>query len=100
MPHSTDRLFKRYSQVHDVDLCVVAKKAVTEYCRITPPQQELMDRHTGNQKRVFISLPDTAMRLLEFWSESTGIPKTRLLEWAIRKLAEDQNKDQEEDNEE
>lgn len=41
-------------------------------------------------------MPDTAMRLLELWSENTGIAKTKLMEWAIRKLAEEQNESEEE----
>lgn len=98
MPYSTTKLFRRYAQVHDVDLCVAAKTAVTEYCRVTPPQQELMDRTGDGQERVFISMPDTAMRLLELWSVNTGIAKTKLMEWAIRKLAEEQNKESEEEN--
>ena len=50
------------------------------------------------QDRIFISMPDTAMRLLELWSSVTGIAKTKLMEWAIRKLAEEQNKSEEEGN--
>lgn len=96
MPHSTTKLLRQYAQLHDVDQCVIAKKAVTDFCRITPSQQELLD-HGGGQERIFISLPDTAMRLLEFWSASTGIAKTKLMEWAIRKLAEEQIKESEEE---
>lgn len=95
MPHSTAKQFRRYAQIHDIDLCVAAKKAVTDYCRHTPSIQDLAERG-GRQERVFISLPDTAMRLLELWSANTGIAKTKLMEWAIRKLAEDEN-NQEED---
>ena len=90
IPHSTAKAFRRYAQIHDIDLCVVAKIAVTEYCKMTPPAQELMERSDG-QERVFISMPDTAMRLLELWSANTGIAKTKLMEWAIRKLADEQN---------
>lgn len=96
MPHSTTKLLRRYSQIHDVDLCVAAKEAVTKFCRQAPPPQELM-RHNTGQERMFISLPDTAMRLLELWSVNTGIAKTKLMEWAIRKLAEEQNKESEEE---
>lgn len=90
MPHSTVKAFRRYALLHDVDLCVAAKTAVTDYCRMTPPPQELMDRGTEMHERMFVSMPDTAMRLLELWSENTGIQKQQLLEWAIRKLAHDQ----------
>lgn len=95
MPHSTAKMFRRYAQVHDLDLCVVAKMAVTEYCRMTPHPNELMGKEE-KQDRMFISMPDTAMRLLELWSRVTGIAKTKLMEWAIRKLAEEQNKSEEE----
>ena len=95
MPHSTVKLFRRYAQIHDIDLCVVAKMAVTKYCRRTPHSQDLMER-TEKQERIFISMPDTAMRLLELWSENTGIANTKLMEWAIRKLAEEQNESEEE----
>lgn len=98
MPHSTAKQFRRYGQIHDVDLCVVAKIAVTRYCKRIPSAQDIMNR-TETQERVFISMPDTAMRLLELWSENTSIPKTKLMEWAIRKLAEDQNKEEETENE-
>lgn len=99
MPCSTAKLFRRYAQIHDIDLCVAAKTAVTEYCRQTPPMQELSNQG-GLQERVFISMPDTAMRLLELWSENTGIPKAKLMEWAIRKLAGDkENKEEEKKNE-
>ena len=98
MPHSTAKLFRRYAQLHDVDQCVVAKKAVTDFCRMAPPTDELME-HGDGEERLFISMPDTAMRLLELWSENTGISKTKLMEWAIRKLANDltneQNKEEE-----
>lgn len=96
MPHSTKKLLYQYAQLYDVDQCVVAKKAVTDFCRINPSPHELLD-HGGGQERVFISLPDTAMRLLEFWSINTGIAKTKLMEWAIRKLAEEQIKESEEE---
>lgn len=99
MPHSTVKAFRRYAQVHDVDLCVAAKTAVTEYCRGTPSQRDLMDRNTGAQERIFISMPDTAMRLLEMWSANTGISKTKLMEWAIRQMAKEQNENQEEEME-
>lgn len=95
MPYSTAKAFRRYAQIHDVDLCVVAKKAVTDYCLITPMPEELMDKKADRQERLFISMPDTAMRLLELWSNNTGISKAELMEWAIRKLAEEQNKSQE-----
>lgn len=96
MPHSTVKAFRRYAQVHDIDLCVVAKMAVTEYCRMTPSLHDLRDKGTESQERIFISMPDTAMRLLELWSVNTGIAKTKLMEWAIRKLAEEQNRSEEE----
>lgn len=94
MPHSTVKAFRRYAQVHDLELCTVAKKAVTDYCKQVPSQQELMAKGMGEQERVFISMPDTAMRLLEFWSANTGISKTKLIEWAIRQLSESQNKEE------
>lgn len=95
MPHSTAKQFRRYAQIHDVDQCVIAKTAVTEYCKRTPSMRDLSER-TEKQERVFISLPDTAMRLLELWSSNTGISKTKLMEWAVRKLTEE-NKEQEEE---
>lgn len=95
MPHSTIKAFKRYAQVHDLDLCVVAKMAVTKYCRRTPSQNELMGDDSQRRERIFISMPDTAMRLLELWSKNTGISRAKLMEWAIRKLAQEQE-DQEE----
>ncbi len=94
MPHSTVKAFRRYSQIHDIDLCVTAKIAVTKYCHIRPSEDELNDKSTG-QERIFISMPDTAMRLLELWSENTGITKPKLMEWALRRLAQDQNKEEE-----
>lgn len=99
MPHSTVKAFRRYSQIHDIDLCIVAKMAVTKYCRMAPSQDELMDKRTESQDHIFISMPDTAMRLLELWSENTGIAKTKLMEWAIRKLAKDQIESEEENEE-
>ena len=95
MPHSTAKAFRRYAQVHDVDLCVAAKKAVTEYCRMTPAVNDLI-RRTDEQDRMFVSMPDTAMRLLELWSENAGISKAKLMEWAIRKLVEEDNEFKEE----
>lgn len=95
MPHSTVRAFRRYAQVHDIDLCVAAKIAVTKYCRNTPHKNDLMGKGAGQRDRIFISMPDTAMRLLELWSANTGIPKTELMEWAIRKMAEDSLKEDE-----
>lgn len=96
MPHSTIKAFRRYAQTHDLDLCVVAKIAVTEYCTQAPSSQELAKKGTEEQHRLFISMPDTAMRLLELWSANTGIPKTKLIEWAIRKLTENQSKEEHE----
>lgn len=98
MPHSTAKAFRRYGQIHDIDLCVAAKTAVTEYCRQTPPQRELMVHRPVRQRmeRVFISMPDTAMRLLELWSKDSGIPRQELMEWAIRKLASDDEEEEEE----
>lgn len=98
MRHSTAKAFRRYAQIHDVDLYMVAKMAVTEYCRMTPSPQELMggandDEH--NRERVFISMPDTAMRLLELWSLVTGITKAKLMEWAVKQLVNEQNKEEE-----
>lgn len=87
MSHSTAKAFRRYAQIHDVDLCVAAKKAVTENCRTMPAARELISKG-DEQERIFISLPDTAMRLLELWSESAGIPKAKMMEWAIRKLVQ------------
>lgn len=92
MPHSTAKAFRRYAQVHDIDLCITAKIAVTKYCKQIPSANDLLDRDIESE-RLFISMPDTAMRLLELWSDNTGIPKTQLMEWAIRKLAE--NKEEE-----
>ena len=45
---------------------------------------------------MFVSMPDTAMRLLELWSENAGISKAKLMEWAIRKLVEEDNEFKEE----
>lgn len=90
MPRSTAKAFRRYAQIHDMDLCMAAKEAVTENCRQAPGPQDLMDR-TEEPERMFISMPNTAMRLLELWSENTGISKTKLMEWAIRKLTEELN---------
>lgn len=95
MPHSTVKAFRRYAQIHDLDLCVVAKTAVTKYCVQTPPPQELTKKSTEEQNRIFISMPDTAMRLLELWSANTGISKTKLIEWAIRKLTTTQMEEEE-----
>ena len=95
MPHSTIKAFRRYAQVHDIDLCVAAKTAVTEYCRQTPCYHELMDKKSGTRERIFISMPDTAMRCLELWSANTGISKQELMEWAIRKMVEKQNESEE-----
>lgn len=91
MPRSTIKAFRRYAQVHDIDLCVAAKMAVTKYCRNTPHKNDLMGKGAGQRDRIFISMPDTAMRLLELWSANTGIPKTELMEWAIRKLVDNEN---------
>lgn len=96
MPHSTVKAFRRYSQIHDMDLCLIAKMAVTEYCRMTPSMRDIEARRVENQERVFISMPSTAMRLLEFWSENTGISKTKLMEWAIRKMTEQKKESEEE----
>lgn len=52
---------------------------------------DLMEKGDEPMERIFISLPDTAMRLLELWSENTGIARTKLMEWAIRKMAEKEN---------
>ena len=95
MPHSTAKAFRRLAQIHDTDLCVIAKMAVTDYCLKIPSQQELMDKEDERQDRIFISMPDTAMRCLQLWSANTGIPRTKLMEWAIRKLAEEQSKEEE-----
>lgn len=95
MPHSTVKAFRRFAQIHDLDLCIVAKKAVTEYCKQTPSAHELEKNKDEEQKRIFISMPDTAMRLLELWSTNTGIPKPRLIEWAIKKLTENQMEEEE-----
>lgn len=95
MPHSTVKAFRRYAQIYDLDLYVVAKTAVTKYCVQTPPPQEIEKRRTEEQERIFISMPDTAMRLLELWSANTGISKTKLIEWAIRKLTKSQEEDDE-----
>lgn len=103
MPSSTAKAFRQYARAHDIDQCVVAKIAITDYCRETPAQEDLMQKGVGEQERVFINIPDTAMRLLEFWSEETGINKRKLMEWSIRRLAGDEGnvKDySEEDNEE
>lgn len=97
MPHSTVKAFRRYAQIHDLDLCVVAKAAVTKYCVKTPPDQELMEKGTEQHQRIFISMPDTAMRLLELWSANTGISKTKLIEWAIRKLTKTQMEEEEDE---
>lgn len=93
MPHSTTRAFRRYAQIHDLDLYVVAKMAVTEQCRMSPSASDIIDR-PEQMERMFISLPDTAMRLLEMWSSNTGIPKGPLMEWSIRTFVE---KDKEEE---
>ena len=86
------KAFRRYAQINDVDQCTVAKTAVTRYCRETPPMGELAEEDGKEKERVFISLPDTAMRLLELWSGNTGIPRAKLLAWAIRKLMEEEFK--------
>lgn len=96
MPRSTAKAFRRCAQVHDVDLCMVAKQAVSDYCRTVPSKDELIDSSDA-EERVFISMPDIAMRALELWSENTGIPKAKLMEWAIRRLAEKLNKNSEEE---
>ena len=98
MPHSTAKAFRRCAQLHDVDLYMVAKTAVMEFCKSTPPMQELMGP-TDGEERVFISMPDIAMRLLELWSANTGISKAKLMEWAIRKLAEKLDDKSEEEKE-
>lgn len=98
MPRSTAKAFRRYGQIHDLDLCVVAKMAVTKSCRRTPSLQDLMDNRVEDQERIFISMPDIAMRCLELWSANTGIAKTKLMEWAIRNLA-DSNLEEEKENE-
>ena len=54
---------------------------------------------TDGEERVFISMPDIAMRLLELWSANTGISKAKLMEWAIRKLAEKLDDKSEEEKE-
>lgn len=88
MPCSTAKAFRHYAQIHDADLCMVAKTAVTEYCKLVPSEQELKKAKETEEERMFISLPDTAMRLLELWSANTGISKQKLMEWAICKLVE------------
>lgn len=95
MPHSTAKAFRRYAQVHDLDLCIVAKEAVTEMCRTSPAPSEVARMPAGMTDRVFVSIPDTAMRLLELWSDNTGIPKARLMEWSIRKFTEKKEEDEE-----
>lgn len=97
MPHSTVKAFRQYAQIHDVDQYTVAKKAVTEYCKCTPPEQELKKGRAKDCERIFISMPDTAMRLLELWSENTGISKTKLIEWAIRKVTESEIEEEEQE---
>ncbi len=99
MPRSTIKAFRRYAQIHDVDLCVIAKTAVTTYCHQNPSSYELMEKEAESHDRMFISMPDTAMRLLELWSETTGIAKTKLIEWAIRKQTEEQSRQEEEKEE-
>lgn len=98
MPHSTIKAFRRYAQVHDIELCVVAKKAVTEFCLMTPSPNDIMDKKAEPSDRMFISMPDTAMRCLDLWSANTGIAKPKLMEWAIRKLAKEQKELEEEEN--
>ena len=93
MPHSTAKAFRRYAQIHDIDLCIAAKIAVTNYCLKTPQEHELMDKHIGKQERIFISIPDIAMRTLELWSKNNGIAKTKLMEWAIRQMVENQEEE-------
>lgn len=52
-----------------------------------------MDKHIGKQERIFISIPDIAMRTLELWSKNNGIAKTKLMEWAIRQMVENQEEE-------
>lgn len=93
MARSTVKKFHRYAELHDMDLCMVAKIAVTEYSKVVPPSNELETREM-DRERIFVSMPDTAMRLLELWAENTGIPKQKLLEWAIKKLTEKKEEEQ------
>lgn len=88
LSYSTAKKFRRFAQVHDIDQYMAAKTAVTQYCKETPPQNELEEETEDGKERIFISMPDTAMRLLELWAENTGIPRTKLMGWAIRKLVE------------
>ena len=96
LPYSAAKRFRRYASLYDVDQCTIAKTAVTRYCKQIPPAMELEENTEEGRERVFVSMPDTAMRLLELLSETTGISRRKLLGWAIQKLIKDDMEEKEE----
>ena len=73
-----------FAKQHNIDYSLAVQRAITKMSECQPSEEEIpMAR--GDTACIPVSLSDTAIRLLELWSEQTDLSKSKLITYSIEK---------------
>lgn len=85
MPKKTKQNLRDFAALNHVDSSVIVQQAITEMSNRMPTQADLDDLPNGPSERMLVTFSYTGIRLLEMWSEKTGITKSNLVAYALEK---------------
>ena len=87
IPSQTAQTLRTCARQQRVDLSLIVQQAVTEMSG-TRPTREDITYIRGDTEGVQVSFSDTAYRLLELWSEQSGLSKSLLVTYSLQKTIE------------
>lgn len=87
VPKDTKQHLMAFSKQHNIDHSFVVQQAITKMSDQHPTENDI-SYIRGETENVQVSLSDTAYRLLELWSEQTGLSKSKLIIYSLQNTIE------------
>lgn len=84
LPPEVKQALQTFAVMHDVTPSFVVARAVTETCAEVPTKDHV-DYTPGDTGGIQITVSDTMNGLLHLWEKETGLTKSKLIVYALRK---------------
>lgn len=81
--NDTKDALMEFSQLHGINHSFVIQQAITKMSETIPTENDI-HYIRGDTDKVQVLLSDTGYRLLELWSEKTGLSKSKLIMYALQ----------------
>lgn len=88
IPVDTEKTLKSAARQHGIDHSLIIQQAITRMSKNHPSEKDI-HYIRGDTVGVQVSLSDTAFRLLQMWSDQTGLSKSKLITYSLQKTIEE-----------